>query len=369
MSKYLIKDLATEISERVDNPKQSGIERFVGLEHYDSGEMRIKRFGSTSNLESSMKKFKNGDILIARRNVYLRRAGLVEFDGLTSGDSIVIRAKSEIYQRLLPFILNTNDFWDYATQFSDGSMSKRLSPKLLMEYEFELPDDINRKQILSDTLWSISDTLEVYKKLIEKSDELVLSKFIDMFGDPNEEKKDFLITDALDIKDTLRKPLNDGQRKKMKDVDILYPYYGANGLVDYINDYLMDCNAICFAEDCGSYGYGEKSSYIVKGKAWVNNHAHVLIPRDNININFANVLFQLLDLKQYVNGTTRQKLTQTKLKEIKIIIPSIEKQNSFGEYVNEIDGLKLDIKEAYNSLFIVMKKIMEDNLVKKEYVL
>lgn len=368
MSNYFIKELASEISERVDNPKQSEYKKFIGLEHYDSGEMKINRFGSTSNLDSSMKKFKSGDVLIARRNVYLKRAGLVDFNGLTSGDSIVIRAKKDIYRRLLPFIFNTKDFWNYATKFADGSMSKRLSPKLLMDYECNLPDETDDMEMLCDTLWSIYDTLEIYKKIIEKTDELVFSKFIDMFGDPNEVKKDYLITDALEIKDRIRKPLNDGQRKKMKSGKELFPYYGANGLVDYIDDYLMDFDAICIAEDCGSYGYCEKTSYIVKGKSWVNNHAHVLTPKDNCNIEFVNILLQLLDLNQFVNGTTRQKLTQTKLKEIKIIIPEIEKQNEFSEYVKEINSLKADVNEACDNLRNIMKKIMENNLVKKEKI-
>ena len=109
-----LKDIALEKNERVDNPSQSPYNLFVGLEHYDSGEATIRRYGSTERLESTMKVFHAGDVLIARRNVYLKRAATVNFDGLTSGDSIVLHIENGVYRRIIPFVLNTDDFWNYA---------------------------------------------------------------------------------------------------------------------------------------------------------------------------------------------------------------------------------------------------------------
>ena len=182
MSRIKLKQIAIEKNERIDNPSQSSYTRFVGLEHYDSGEATIRRYGSTERLESTMKVFRAGDILVARRNVYLKRAATVDFDGLTSGDSIVLHIENEVYRRIIPFVLNTDEFWDYANQHADGSMSKRLSPKLLMEYEFSIPDD-NLEQI-SSILWAMERVKTAYRELIAKTDELVKSQFIEMFGDP-----------------------------------------------------------------------------------------------------------------------------------------------------------------------------------------
>jgi len=135
MKHYKLSDIVVEINERENDPANSKYERFVGLEHYVSGDVIIRNYGSTEMLGSSMKVFRAGDVLVARRNVYLKRAATVDFDGLTSGDSIVLRAKSELLGKILPFVLNTDDFWDYADKYSDGTMSKRLSPKVLMQYE------------------------------------------------------------------------------------------------------------------------------------------------------------------------------------------------------------------------------------------
>ena len=187
MAHYKISDVAEEVKDRENNPSESKYDRFVGLEHYVSGDVEITHFGSTERLESAMKVFKAGDILIARRNVYLKRASTVSFDGLTSGDSIVLRAKDPTIARILPFVLNTDDFWDYADQYSDGTMSKRLSPKLLLAYEFDLPDD--GLEDFADLLWAANETRNSYRELLRQTDELVKSQFIEMFGDIKEHIK------------------------------------------------------------------------------------------------------------------------------------------------------------------------------------
>lgn len=177
MSRMKIKDVAFEKNERVDTPSQSPYSIFVGLEHYDSGEVTISRHGTTERLESTAKVFHSGDILIARRNVYLKRAATVDFDGLTSGDSIVLHVENETYRRIIPFVLNTDTFWNYANQHADGSMSKRLSPKLLMEYEFSLPDDSLDR--IADLLWAMNDTKKAYRNLLAATEELVKARFVE----------------------------------------------------------------------------------------------------------------------------------------------------------------------------------------------
>ena len=89
--------------------------------------------------------------------------------------------------------------------------------------------------------------------------------------------------------DNLRKPLNNKQRKQISHKK-LYPYYGANNIMDYIDEYIFDEEIICIAEDGGSWGFGEKCSYIVNEKCWVNNHAHVLKAKDH-NLNLIYLIY------------------------------------------------------------------------------
>ena len=164
--KVKLGDIATEISNRVDNPKESFFDRFVGLEHFVSGELVIRNWGSTLDLISSMKEFKSNDVLLARRNVYLKRASLVTFDGLCSGDAIVLREKpSMIANKFLPFILNTENFWGFANANADGSMSKRINVKTLMQYEFLLPP-VEEQERIAEVLWAADEVIVKYRNVL-----------------------------------------------------------------------------------------------------------------------------------------------------------------------------------------------------------
>lgn len=187
---YKLKEFAQDISVTIKDAQSSALDKFVGLEHYDSGEPVITRYADTSLLSSSVKEFKANDILIARRNVYLKRAGIAFFSGLTSGDSIVLRIyedcetrtgiPKEDAVRIIPFVLNSNAFWAYANKHADGMNSKRISKKMLYAYEFDLPP-LAEQRVLADKLWAAYRLKESYKKLLAATDEMVKSQFIEMF--------------------------------------------------------------------------------------------------------------------------------------------------------------------------------------------
>lgn len=152
-------DVAEERSDRVDNPCKSGYDRFVGLDHLDGGELTVRRWGSTADLLSAMKLFKSGDILIGRRNAYLKRASKVEFDGVCSGDAYVVREKpGKIVKGFLPIILNSDSFWNYTIAHASGTMSKRAKWRDLAEYSFLLPSPEEQRRI-AIMLWAAEDCI------------------------------------------------------------------------------------------------------------------------------------------------------------------------------------------------------------------
>jgi len=138
---YTIGDLAVEVPDRTDNPQKSGIKKFIGLEDFESGELTIQKFSSTEKLVSAMKLCKNGDVLFARRNAYLKRASLTEFDAVCSGDVIVLRANEKnILPKFLILVMNTDEFWEFAISNAAGTMSKRVKWRDLATYSLELPN-------------------------------------------------------------------------------------------------------------------------------------------------------------------------------------------------------------------------------------
>lgn len=183
--KVFLGEIADEITVRVDNPSQSGFEMFVGLAHFVSGDLKIKQWGSTKNLVSAMKKFQKGDILFARRNAYLKRASMVEFDGVCSGDAFVVREKKDkLVPGFLAFIFNSESLWYYANSYAAGTMSKRVKWRDLAKYSFKLPP-LDEQKRLADLLWSVDEVIEKYNIVFSTLDCLCKSYAFQEFSGNN----------------------------------------------------------------------------------------------------------------------------------------------------------------------------------------
>lgn len=173
-------DLVDDISVRVDKPANSEYDKFVGLDNFITGELKIKTWSATQSLTSSAKAFKAGDILFARRNAYLRRASLVDFDGCCSGDAFVIRENlDKVVPGFIAFLMNSNNLWDYANSNAAGTMSKRVKWRDLAEYEFLLPPK-NEQVRLSNLLWSIVDVIEKHNLTFKKYKQLEEVKLLNL---------------------------------------------------------------------------------------------------------------------------------------------------------------------------------------------
>jgi len=360
MAKYRFDQIAINSTEK-KKPVEEDRFTYLGLEHLDSGSLKVSRFGSEVAPIGEKLIMHKGDVLFGKRRAYQKKVAIAPFDGIFSAHGMVLRPKEDVIDKdFFPLFISSDYFLDAAIKISVGSLSPTINWRDLKELEFELPD-LDTQRRLAAVLWSMNETMDSYKELIAATDELVKSQFIEMFGDPKNSDDAVSFETAFMIRDDLRKPINDAVRSEMH-TGQLYPYYGANGQVDSINEYLMDCDAICLAEDCGAYGAGEHTSYIVSGKCWVNNHAHVLIPKECCDIEFANVYFRILDMTEYVNGTTRLKLTQAKMKMLPMILPSLDEQREFASFVQQSDKSKFEMEQALSELTATYKRIITENL-------
>ena len=144
--------------------------------------------------------------------------------------------------------------------------------------------------------------------------------------------------DAVEICDSQRKPINSkerGDRIEGKTQSELYPYYGATGQVGYIDDYITDGEYVLLGEDGAPFlNTFAKKAYIISGKAWVNNHAHVL--RSKGSNKFLCYYLNYFNYKGYVSGTTRLKLTQAQMKMIPVPVPSNEEQERIVARIEEL---------------------------------
>ena len=161
--------------------------------------------------------------------------------------------------------------------------------------------------------------------------------------------------DVCEILDNQRVPITASERKSGP-----YPYYGANGLQDHVDGYIFDDELVLLAEDGGNFGSKEKPiAYRVSGKCWVNNHAHVLKPKENIDVNYLCYSLMFYDVSGLVNGATRQKLTQKDMQKMTIPLLPVEEQKAIAE---KLDKVSLLIEKRKQQLSLL------DTLVKSKFV-
>ena len=141
--------------------------------------------------------------------------------------------------------------------------------------------------------------------------------------------------EVCDILDSRRIPITASERKAGP-----FPYYGANGVQDYVADYIFDDELVLLAEDGGNFGSKERPiAYRVSGKCWVNNHAHVLKPLQNINVDYLCYALMFYDTSGLVNGATRQKLTQAAMRQMRIPVRDMATQLSIVKKINGVLSL------------------------------
>lgn len=143
------------------------------------------------------------------------------------------------------------------------------------------------------------------------------------------------LEEICDILDSRRIPITASDRKPGP-----YPYYGANGIQDYVSDYIFDDDLVLLAEDGGNFGSKEKPiAYRVSGKCWVNNHAHVLKPKDMLDVDYLCYSLMFYDVSGLVNGATRQKLTQADMRKMEIPLRSMSEQKRITAVINKVSDL------------------------------
>ena len=146
---YRFDQMAINVNERINDPSKADTDYYVGLEHLDSDSLKIRRWGTPSDVQATKLIFRKGDIIFGRRRVYLRKVAVADFDGICSAHALVLRARSEVVvPEFLPFFMQSDLFMERAKTISVGSLSPTINWKTLAKQEFALPPLEKQRQLL-----------------------------------------------------------------------------------------------------------------------------------------------------------------------------------------------------------------------------
>ena len=160
-----------------------------------------------------------------------------------------------------------------------------------------------------------------------------------------EEWKEYKLGEVVNILDYKRVPLSSKERSKRKGV---YPYYGAQGVIDYIDDYIFNGTYLLIAED-GENLKSQKQNIaqLATGKFWVNNHAHIVESNGLCDIRYLCYLLNTMDVSGYITGSAQPKLNQANMSSISVILPSVTIQERIANFLSSFDD-KIEVNRRIN---------------------
>lgn len=373
MAKYRFEQIAINSTEK-KKPVEEDRFTYLGLEHLDSGSLKVTRFGSEVAPIGEKLVMHKGDVLFGKRRAYQKKVAIAPFDGIFSAHGMVLRPREDVIDKsFFPLFISSDYFLDAAIKISVGSLSPTINWRDLKTLEFELPDLATQRK-LAETLWSINETMEAYKKLISATDELVKSQFIEMFKSIQRDEYKPLKEMCTLITDGTHNP------PKFKDSGI--PFILVSNITGNVVTY--DTPKYISEDD---YNVLMKRTPIEKGDvllSTVGSYGHPAIVTEDRPFAFQRHIAQLKpnrelltseflhaailssvvqeQIEVLVLGVAQKTLNLSAIKQIQIPVPTIEEQKLFVTFVEQSDKSKFELEKALSELTATYKRIIAENL-------
>ena len=321
----VVKDVKINV-DRTNNP----YERYIAGDHMDSEDLTLRRWGhfATDDVGPAfIRIFKPGQVLYGSRRTYLKKVAVAHFEGITANTTFVLETKDDniFAQRLLPFLMLSENFTNYSIRKSKGSTNPYVLFSDLADYEFELPS-IEEQRVLADKLWAAYELKEAYKKMIAATDEMVKSQFIEMFKD------DFpceLWENCVTITNGKKYP------EEYFDTGI-YPVCGSGGTMGYGNHKLCSKGTTIL----GRKGNINSPIYM-ESDYWIVDTAFSLdVDREKLHPKYFFYWCTLFDFTKYNKQGVLPSLTKNDLLKIEMPIPPIDEQIKFVQLLVQADKSK-----------------------------
>ena len=342
--KYL-GDVCSYATERIDAAEVNA-DNYVGVENL-LPDKQGKTVASYVPSDGRWIHFRKDDILIGNIRPYLKKIWLATHDGGTNGDVLVIQIKNKniLRPQFLYYILSSDSFFNYDMQNVKGAKMPRGDKSAVLRYSIPLPPLPVQQEIVR-ILDSFTELTARKKQYAYYRDEL--------FRTAKDASVHYL-NEISDNCDNQRRPVTSGNRIAGK-----YPYYGASGIVDYVDDYIFDGDYLLISEDGANLlARSTPIAFSIAGKNWVNNHAHVLHFDTYDTRRYVEIYLNSIDLSSYITGGAQPKLNQKNLNKIPIPLPSPDEQHRIVSILDRFDALCNDLTSGLPAEIAARKKQYE----------
>lgn len=342
---------------------------YVGGEHIESEELIIHHKGIIKGSTIGPMfyyGFKAGQILFVTRNPHLKKCGVAEFDGICSEKTLVIETKDNniLLQEYLALIMQSDDFWNYCEENKSGGVNYFLNWSTLADYEFTLPQ-LPEQKVLAEKLWAAYRLKVAYKKLLAATDEMVKAKFVEMFGDPITNDKQWNTLPLSEV--APEEPSKEKQTGNVWLLNLDMIESNTGKIIEKV--YETDYNLLSVAPfDEGNVLYSKLRPYLNKvvvpnGKGYATTELVPLRPKeDKLNKVFFCYLLRGDSFVSYANsistGTKMPRMPLKDLRNFKCILPPLELQQKFEIFTNQAGTSKTALQKSIESIDLVIKSMI-----------
>ena len=379
MAKYRFEQIAINKTEK-KKPEESDYATYIGLEHLDSGCLKVTRWGSDVPIKGEKLVMKKGDVLLGKRNAYLRRAAIAPHDGIFSAHGMILNPREDVIDKdFFPLFIASNYFFDEAIKISVGSLSPTINWRDLSKVEFELPP-LDEQRKLAQLLWAINDVKDGYRELLIATDAVVKSQFIEMFGDPVDNPYGWP-TKGLTELGSCKNGMNFGAR----DQGITIQSVGVGDIKDYdyienidvlttlslnempTEEYLLKDGDLVFVRSNGNKNLVGRCIAIYPHGIPVTFSGFCIRFRkesDAVLLDYLLRYFKMPEVrvKMAGRGANIQNLNQKILAALQVPVPPLDKQSKYVALVKQSDKSKFEIQQALKELELLYDKIIEEGL-------
>ena len=292
---------------------------------------------------SSAKIYEENTVLIAMYGATIGATSILKMKACTNQACAAFRKNEQVIPEYLYYFLRSKK--EKFAKDGVGGAQPNISAGYLKKIEMELPS-LDEQKVIVGILDKISDIGCKRRFELQSLDDLIKARFVELFGDPvlnpfSWEMKRF--DEICENLDSRRKPISSGDR-----VEGIYPYYGASGIVDYVEDYIFNEDILLVSEDGANLLMRSTPiAFSVSGKVWVNNHAHV-VRFDKMSLQkYVEIYFSLIDISDSITGSAQPKLNQAKLNAIMLPIPEDMLLDRYCEFCNKSTNQKLQCKRHW----------------------
>ena len=355
--KYRFEQIAINSTEK-KKPTEEDRFKYLGLEHLDSGSLKVTRFGSDVAPIGEKLVMREGDVLFGKRRAYQKKVAIAPFDGIFSAHGMVLRPREDVIDKeFFPLFISSDYFLDAAIKISVGSLSPTINWRELRNLEFNLPP-LEEQRRLAQVLWAMNNTMEAYKKLIKATEDLVKSQFIAQFGLPDSNPMGFTLGTIGDVvRDvhygTSAKASDDGEYTYVRMNNITYD--GKLDLSDTKRITMPATDAESYIVRQGDVLFNRTNSRDLVGKTCVFDHPEPMIIAGYIIRLRMNGLVLPEYLSLFMNTRYAKKLllgmakgavgqaniNAKELQDIAIVIPPLDIQRDFLFQIKQSDKSKL----------------------------